>query len=1070
MAVGLAAAAPFLSKSVVGTGEAFNYSLSVADAVTQMRHGVVPPLAGQTEYAFNGRIHPLRNAPYLYYLAAGIDLATFRKLDFWELQNVSIVLSLVAAVFACYGGLRWATGCSRTTAFLLASAYGLSPALLAATHQLNLFMTVHAAVFVPLAVAACIRGCLQPSFSTDGWLAAALAAAWLAHPPVALWLTGGVIAVRGVYFLFRPSWRVLASGLLALAVGAALAAFVFASASTLSEGLGYFSGGDEVWRNFARVIANGVRKAFPATLLPVSRDAGALADLQFGYVPLILLAVSLVAICRPKRPGSEYPQKAHLAAALAVAVSLLLMVMVLPVPYVTQWLWLRVPGAALTMTTEWPMQRLLLVALGFTFFAAALVLPATGGARPGMRWSIRILVALASLWTVYQAEPFINRGFSNQWTRAATEAGYRPSNRDLTITSYAFVGLPPTFNYGVIDPDFEFRVLRDGRDEIASPLSAALATAPVVQRGKLTPHTRAHDTATSGGITLVPGHRYLLNFAFRIPPVHGFISVVGPVIQRGYALPEAGLSKGFGMLEGERRSIPLWTDSSKPELIEIHLDVTDRAVDLKPFSDFGDFTLQDVNMDSLPVRVHSQSPLRFTVESPEAQCTVETPRRYLEGYEAVVNGIRVTPLMSPYRQVMIPLPAGRSEVELRYKGPAIVTTAFWVSALSWVAFLLWRLCGSPVPERPFYLLARPLVWSCSGFAKNWAVSATVAVVVVVIVAKVVSVERQRLYLSAVGPMRIDFRMPYERQEVNQPLLVTGKPGAGVVIFVTNLDKGHIRFGADVWGALYQSDPVAIDFFNVQTLVVSDSALYPTDHPAVLSLKTSEREQLRGELRIELNGKLVLLEKCYGYESTLSQILVGETHMGSLTGPVFHGEILKAERLPIPRRVAVPWGDSVLLHLRFPEDRVGKKEPLASVNFGPMALTYYATYLADHKLRISAWSPDRQVESSSDIAFDPSVIHEVSLKPTASFVGTPQFEVACSFDGIAALGHLIAGSTGAPVVVDSGLNLLGVPGVEARFTGPEEDLVLKHNESPRIVLLPFGTVHLVVILPTGKTSQ
>ena len=121
-------------------------------------------------------------APYLHYLAYAIDVVDHRYLALWQLQTVSLALSLVAAVFACYLGLRWATGCARKTAFLLASVYGLSPALLGAAYSFDLYMTVHVAVFVPLAAAACIRGCLRPSFSADAWLAAALAAAWLIHP------------------------------------------------------------------------------------------------------------------------------------------------------------------------------------------------------------------------------------------------------------------------------------------------------------------------------------------------------------------------------------------------------------------------------------------------------------------------------------------------------------------------------------------------------------------------------------------------------------------------------------------------------------------------------------------------------------------------------------------------------------------------------------------------------------------------------------------------------------------------------------------------------------------------
>src|SRR5580704_16902719 len=128
--VGLLAASPFMNKGLVGTGEAYNYSLSVADALKQMQSGVMPPLAGQTEYAFNARIHPLRNAPYLYYLCAGLDLVTFHKLPFWQVQNLSLILSLVGAVFACYGGLRWGADCPRTLAAFLSCDYALAPPLM----------------------------------------------------------------------------------------------------------------------------------------------------------------------------------------------------------------------------------------------------------------------------------------------------------------------------------------------------------------------------------------------------------------------------------------------------------------------------------------------------------------------------------------------------------------------------------------------------------------------------------------------------------------------------------------------------------------------------------------------------------------------------------------------------------------------------------------------------------------------------------------------------------------------------------------------------------------------------
>ena len=115
-------------------------------------------------------------------------------------------------------------------------------------------MTVHAAVFVPLAIAACVRGCREPSLPIDLLMAAALALAWLAHPPVALWLTWGVMLVRIVSFADSPGWRPLARGAAAAVVGILLAGFGFASVGTVNADLKYFSANPGDWVNFANII------------------------------------------------------------------------------------------------------------------------------------------------------------------------------------------------------------------------------------------------------------------------------------------------------------------------------------------------------------------------------------------------------------------------------------------------------------------------------------------------------------------------------------------------------------------------------------------------------------------------------------------------------------------------------------------------------------------------------------------------------------------------------------------------------------------------------------------------
>ena len=70
VAVGLFAASPFFNRGLVGTGEAFNYSLSVADAVTQMRHGILPAWRARLSMRSTGGCTRLETPPISIIFAA----------------------------------------------------------------------------------------------------------------------------------------------------------------------------------------------------------------------------------------------------------------------------------------------------------------------------------------------------------------------------------------------------------------------------------------------------------------------------------------------------------------------------------------------------------------------------------------------------------------------------------------------------------------------------------------------------------------------------------------------------------------------------------------------------------------------------------------------------------------------------------------------------------------------------------------------------------------------------------------------------------------------------------------
>jgi hypothetical protein len=1067
LAVGLFAAWPFFNRGMVGTGEAYNYSLSVADAVSQMRGGVIPPLAGQTEYAFNGRIHPLRNAPYLYYLCAGVDLATFHRLTFWQIQNVSLVLSLFGALFACYGGLRWATGCPRSLAAFLSVVYTLAPPLMGAAHTFDLFMTVHAAVFVPLAMAACVRGCRSPSFSNDAWLAAALAAAWLTHPPVAFWLTSGVILVRLVALAGNPSFHALARGLAAGVLGVLLSGFVFASAATLSPDLGYFSDEPLVWSHFPDTILKSLSGAFPGMLLPVSAGAGSLSDLQMGYVALGLVGLSLfLSLMRPTEgdPGGTI-RFAALGCSIAAIV---LVIMDLPIPFITLWAWQRVPVGAFKLTTEWPMQRLYLVAVGLTVFAAGSILPRQWRVLKAPRWVAPIAMMLAVAWVLFQAKPFIARGIANRWTPETTQSAFRPSNLDLTITSYAFVGPPPTYVHGVMDPRFEFRILRNGVDEIASPLATGLASSPIVQSGalQLSEGLAPGKQVVTPRLKLAPGRRYLLSFAFRTPPVQALLYLKGPLLDRTYSLPEAGEAKGFGMMDGERRSIPIWTDSDKTEEVEVRVWRTDKAVTVGKPPVFADFTLQEVDMDALPVRLDSLLPLRFTVEAPQGGCTVETPRRFLPGFTATVNGKPADVLISPYRQAMIPLPPGRSVVEMSYPGPWAARLAFWISVSCWVGFVIWKAAESPVPSRPWALVFVPASWA---WRQRWAVSA-----VVIVGALAMHELRKRslreAMVNAVGPVRIDFFLPYGRKNMTEPLLATGKVGAGVVVFVHYIDETHISLGADVWGGLFESGPIEADYSRLQTLVVSDGALFPKDNPRMNELDPTEADRLRSELRVELNGKVEIHATADTYTSTPSEVLVGRTSFGSLTAPAFFGRIVEVARMPIPEILMLPASMHARLDVRFPTGREGIREPILDVSAGPNSCLLSVAYGAPGNATLSLEGRDGNALQSAKVRFDPAQRHAIDVRPSQGETGIPPLTLSCSLDGTQVLGTSDSEPSGNVPIMHSGVNGEHDSAVLARFTGPELRMIAVPDTESVPQGQTWGMDVLILTFPLNKVGR
>ena len=193
---------PFATSRMYGAGDALWYANMLADYVLQLRHGIFPIFAGQTEYAFNGAVYPLRVAPLYQHLAGALDLLTGQSLGFITLQHLTVILCGVTGIYASYFTLSRIAPERRWSAAGFAILYLSCPGILGTIYTQDLYMTWMTVPLAPLAVYGIVRTFRKDDLASQVWLAAPLAALWWAHAPIALWFTA-LAAVSQIVRLFH---------------------------------------------------------------------------------------------------------------------------------------------------------------------------------------------------------------------------------------------------------------------------------------------------------------------------------------------------------------------------------------------------------------------------------------------------------------------------------------------------------------------------------------------------------------------------------------------------------------------------------------------------------------------------------------------------------------------------------------------------------------------------------------------------------------------------------------------------------------------------------------------------
>jgi hypothetical protein len=268
-----------------------------------------------------------------------------------------------------------------------------------------------------------------------------------------------------------------------------------------------------------------------------------------------------------------------------------------------------------------------------------------------------------------------------------------------------------------MDPALENRLLRRADQSILLANAEVAAAAPPAGRAaRLIYSGRVHANLIPNSafyrfdvrLRIETRRHYALRVKALKPAVPGWLQVMGDQLFREYIVPDSGRGfraatlppRAFGSMPTSSPIISLYTDAPGGTDLKINYILPELA----PALDFdaADLELWEYDPTTLPVKVHTFTPYRARVESPEP-AYLESPRMWLGGYRGRVNGDRVPVLRSNQNLAMIAVPAGVTEVEIKFMPSLVLEIWYWATLGGWLvlaAVAVFRLVRRPAITSP----------------------------------------------------------------------------------------------------------------------------------------------------------------------------------------------------------------------------------------------------------------------------------------------------------------------------------------------------------------------------------
>ncbi len=881
--VALFAVHPYLRSGILGAGDASSYSLMVADFLEQWRAGIFPIFIGQSRYAFSGGFHSIRNAPLLEHLAWLFDLLSLGTLNVFALLNLTVLASVLGGVLGCYVALRISLLRSPWLALALAVLYGLCPGVLAPLYAGDMYPTFLTLPFIPWLILGIEQSSVFPR-RTWPWAlqATALAALWLAHPPVAAWATL-VAVVVGAWTVIRDrSRRVLLGIVLALALFLSLSGYLFVSVRSLRL--------PAVPRAVALSSVDYkvsiLRDNWVASFLPVSHGGThLLSDLQLGYGLWACLLLSAAGAARV-RSGR----------CLLGCLSLILL-FAWPIPVLTRFAWRSLPSELLVITNQWPVERFYVLLAAIAVFTIAGAFSRYFARGPWQRPALSALLLAACLWSAAETVKFFRRAEAIAHSEGASEAMHLPENITLSRThSYEYLGVPDYFSNGHMDPRLETRLLdlKTGR-VFADGSSYKAGLSDGISAGRTLTLRKPADGFFAETLRLNPGDARILRFDFLGQQPEGELQITGSSLNETYTLPQSGKSRSFGSAPMASHTLILENSTDAPETASFRFLGRDGG------DAFARVSVEPLAENERAIRLASLTPFHAFITA-DRDCYLETPKLFVPGYRAYVDNVPTVFWRSTNGLIIIPLGKGEHEVTLAYVGSRVLRWSYFGAAAAWLAVLsmigVYASEGARDIEHWVVALGRSLAVSRRRAIRRLFSAPAALVLFVLAVAAALGLEFGRSLPAATGELHMVIKLPRPDFGRSEPLVTTGRPGAGDFIYVTYLDGAHVLVGHDKWnfGGL-KSGPIAVDYEGIQNVEIGLGSLYPEPSGSKEANSTEpELRDLRNRVFVKWNGVLVLSEVAAAYPTSPSEVTVGaNTIGGSTTLSHFSGDILSLSR-------------------------------------------------------------------------------------------------------------------------------------------------------------------------------